>query len=456
METRTLINDYTQGSVPRQLLRFSTPLFFSNLFQVLYNMVDMAVVGAVCGAAGLSAVSVGGDVTNFLTLVAMGFSGAAQVIVSQLVGASRHNRLGRFIGNTASLLLLASIVLSIAGIFLRVPILRLMNTPAESYDQALAYSTVCMAGLAFIYGYNIVSAVLRGLGDAKHPFLFISIAAGLNIVLDLLFVAGLGLGAMGAALATVLGQAVSFVVSVIFLFRRRGALGFTISGTDFVRPDRELIGMLLRLGVPMAIKNGSVHVTKLFVNSHINAYGVTVSAVAGIANKIGSMMVLCSNSVNSAGSTMVGQNIGARKYERVTKILVYTFLYVFLIALVFSLIMLLCPNVLFGIFTSDPEVLAVCLEWQLIGIVAFGGSVARAPANALINGSGNYKLNFAIALLDGYVMRIGLALLFGISFGMGYRGFWLGDALAGYTPFLICSVFYLTGKWKTDRYVAKG
>ena len=184
----TLIQDFTTGNITNQLLKFSAPLFLANLLQIVYNMVDMVIVSYVVGKTGLSAVAVGGDVSSFLTFISMGFSSATQIIIAQRVGAGRKDELGRFIGTTFQFLFSCAIAMSVICFVLRRQILNVLNTPVESFEQALGYSTVCIAGLIFIYGYNAVSAVLRGLGDSKHPLLFVAIAAGLNVVLDLVFV----------------------------------------------------------------------------------------------------------------------------------------------------------------------------------------------------------------------------------------------------------------------------
>ena len=306
----------------------------------------------------------------------------------------------------------------------------------------------------FIYGYNAVSGVLRGMGDSRHPFIFIAVAAALNIVLDCVFVIGLKAGAFGAALATVISQGFSFIAAVLFLAHNRHRLGFEMDRSCFVI-DRGMFATMVKLGIPMALKSTSVAFSKMFVNSYINAFGVTVSAVTGIGSKLNHMAAQCANAFNTAGAAMVGQNIGAEKYDRVTRILISDFCIMAVIGVFFSAAMLLFPNEIFGLFTKDPEVLDVCMEFIPVAIVIFIGSAFRAPSNALSNGTGNYIVNFAIAILDAIVIRIGLALFLGITFNMGYLGFWLGDAIAGYTPFFIGGIFYLSGKWKTNKYVIK-
>jgi putative MATE family efflux protein len=312
-----------------------------------------------------------------------------------------------------------------------------------------------MIGMIFIYGYNMVSAILRGMGDSRHPFIFISIAAVMNIFLDLLFVLRFHMGAMGAALATVLSQGTSFISCALFLRQQKGNFGFSICWKDFLKPRMGMLEKLIKLGIPMAIKSASVQFSKLFVNSWINSYGVEVSAVAGIANKMNSISNLISNAVNTAGSSMVGQNIGAEKYERIPHIIKTIFVFTSFAAFFMSAALLAFPSQIFSIFTSESEVLTVAMEYLPIAVLVFWGSAFRAPMNALINGSGNYKINFATAILDGLVLRIGLAFLFGLILHMRYIGFWLGDAIASFTPFWLGGIYYFSGTWKTRKYVIK-
>lgn len=170
MNEKSMIVDFTQGSAPKQLVVFAVPLLLSNLLQIVYNMVDMVIVGQVLGKVGLSAVSVGGDMTTFLTYIAIGFSNAGQVIIAQYIGAGERKRIGRFVGTMFTFLLSFAVILSIVCLVLRHQILDWMHTPVEAYSEAGAYATVCMIGLFFIYGYNVISAVLRGMGDSKRPF----------------------------------------------------------------------------------------------------------------------------------------------------------------------------------------------------------------------------------------------------------------------------------------------
>ena len=445
--SKTLINDFTQGPVLKAMLSFAFPLFLSNLLQAVYNVVDMVIVGQVVGESGLSGLSIGGDMLSFLTFLSMGFSTASQTIIAQYIGAGWRERLSRFIGTMASFLFLSAAAMSVICLLLRKQILSWLNTPAESWDQAMAYSVTCMFGLVFIYGYNIVSAILRGMGDSKRPFYFISLAAILNLLLDLLFVVVFRWEAFGAAFATVIAQAVSFLTALIYLYKRRQTLGFTFSARHF-RIDSAELKPLLKLGIPSAISSASIQFSKLFVNSWINSYGVTVSAVTGVGHKVDIFANQMCFAVATAGSAMTGQNIGAGKYHRVKRIVGAAF---FLNAISFSVMFTLVglfPEAVYSIFTADADVLRVCMEYLPISLVSFAASALRGGMNSFNLGCGNYKFNYAVALMDGIVGRVGLSLLFGLPMGMGYFGFWLGNAVAGLMPLILGAIYFSTGRWK--------
>ena len=443
----TLIRDLTQGSVTRLLLIFAFPLLCSNLLQTVYNMVDMIVIGQFVGREGLSAVSIGGDVLHFLTFLVMGFSNAGQVILSQYIGAGNRDRIRGTIGTMFTVTFICAVGLTIVCYLGLDAFLHAMNTPAECFDYARQYGLTCVLGLVFIYGYNLVSAILRGMGDSKHPFIFIAVATVVNLVLDLVFVAGLGMGPFGAALATVIGQGVSFLWAIFYLYRHKESFGFDFKPASF-KPDPEVLPKLIRLGLPMILQSAAINFSMLFVNSYINSYGVVASAVTGVGNKLGSITAVVTNALSTAGSSMVGQNLGAEKYHRVPKIIGVSMVIDLAFAALLSFLTICFPRTIFGLFNSDPQVLDMSMTYIPVAVLLYVGFAMRSPFFALINGSGNAKLNLIVGLLDGVICRVGLAMLMGLAMGMGIMGFWLGNAFAGYMPFLIGGVYFLTGKWK--------
>ena len=446
MEKRsTMVKDMTTGKVVPLLLRFAFPLFVSNALQAVYNLVDMVVVGNCIGKAGMSAVSIGGDLLHLLTFVAMGFCSAGQVIIARAVGEQRPEDIRKTIGTMFTFLLSAAAAIALVCYLLRSSLLSWLNTPAAALEYAMDYLVTCVCGLVFIYGYNIVSAILRGM-----PFLFIAVAAILNMILDVLFVKYFRMEVFGAALATVIGQGVSFLASLVYLYRRRDSFGFDFQPASF-RVDGPTFRRLLALGIPMAIQAAAINLSKILLMSWINLFDVTYSALAGIFNKLNTMCGVISQSFTTAGSTMVGQNLGARKYKRVNQTLLTILIIGMGFGTLFSAVMLLWPAGVYGMFTPDPDVLAVAAVLTVPVILNFYGAATRSPSFSLINGSGRPRLNLAVAIIDGVISRIGLAALFGFALHWDCFGFWMGDALAGFMPLVIGGVFYLSGRWKNKE-----
>lgn len=454
MSSKTMVRDLTKGNVVTTLLIFAMPLFVSNALQALYNLVDMIVVGQVIGGSGMSAVSIGGDTLHILTFLAMGFSSAGQVIIAQYVGAHRMDDVRKTIGTMFSFLLGSSIIISVICYLLRFRILELLNTPEEAFDYTMDYLVVCIAGLIFVYGYNIVSAILRGMGDSKRPFMFVAIAAVVNTVLDIWFVAGLELGVFGAALATIIGQGISFILSLIYLYIKRESFGFDFKISSFAI-DKQALKSLISLGIPMAIQSAAVSISKIVITAWVNIFGIAFSAMNGIYSKTGMMVGIVSNSFTTAGSSMVGQNIGAEKFDNVKKVLLTVLWISLIISGGLTIVVLLWNQEIFGMFTSDASVLEGSFILVAPVILNLYGCATRNVAFSLINGSGNSKLNLAVALLDGMISRVGIAALLGFALKLECQGFWFGDAIAGFVPIIIGTVFYLTGKWKSREVLMK-
>lgn len=446
----SMVTDLTGGDVAGLLLKFAFPLFVSNLLQAVYNVVDMIIVGQYIGGAGMSAVSVGGEVLHLLTFVAMGFSSAGQVLIARDVGSKHMDSVKKTIGTMFTFLLGVSLVISVGCYSIRDVMLDLLNTPVEAYAYTMDYTVTCIVGLFFIYGYNIISAILRGMGDSRRPFVFIAIAAVINIILDLVFVAVLNMEVYGAALATVISQGVSFIIALVYLYRHRESFGFDFRPESF-KIESEAFKRLIALGVPMAIQSAAINLSKIVLTSWINVYGVVFSALSGLYNKINMMVGIVSQSFTTAGSSMVGQNLGAKKYDRVPKIMkvVLCCSLVFSITLAIALIFFSEP--IFRMFTTDEEVLAGASIIVLPAILNLFGAATRSMSFSLINGSGNTKLNFAIAIIDGIISRIGIAALLGFAAGMGCQGFWYGDALAGFMPMVIGLVYFFSGWWRKGK-----
>lgn len=452
MANAKLVTDYTTGSVPKSLIRFSLPFMLSNALQVVYSLVDMLVVGQVMGTNAVSGVTNGSTVVMFMTMVGMGFSNGGQIYIAQLIGAQRKKELNSAIGTLFSLVLGLAAILTVIGVFIGNPVLSLLKTPTEAFDYAWDYYLICTLGNVFTFGYNMVSAVLRGMGDSKRPFKFVLIASVLNLILDILFVKYLHLGTSGAALATILGQAVAFIYALIYLYRRKESFGFDFKRKSFAL-DKTAVAHLSRLGIPLAIQSAAINLSMMYVNSLVNQVHVTASSTFGTGVKIDDVVNRITYGLTMAGSSMVGQNVAANKQKRAASVINWILIFSTIFYTIFATILLLFSEELFGFFKREEDVInpEYIRQFVVAAIISFPGMLLMRGTNALMNGIGNSKLNLIFGLLDGVVLRISLSYILGIVLELGLFGFFLGYGLAAYGTSVPGIIYYLSGKWKHYR-----
>ena len=453
MAEKKLVRDLTVGKVTPTLLLFAWPVMVSNLLQTAYNMIDMVIVGQYAGSTGLAAVSVGGDILHFFTFLGMGFATAGQIIISQYIGAGRRSELNEVIGTLFTFVLSLGLVLGAVGLALTDTFLSLLNVAPAAYDGAYAYTACCVSGMAFIFGYNMVSAALRGMGDSRHPMVFIGFAAILNIGLDLLFIAVFRMGAFGAALATVISQGLSFIACLFYLYRHREQFGFDFKLRSF-RIARRPLGLILKLGIPVAIQSSAGSISTLFVGSFVNAYGVVATAVTGVGSKLNNLALIVANALNTSGAAMIGQSFGAGKTDRVRQIFFRVFCFDLIFVTMLSTLILILPEQVFGLFDRSAEVLEMSHLYAPVAAIAFMGFAFRSPSLALINGLGHSKINFFMGITEGIILRVGLTYLLGVALDLGIYGFWYGSVVASYGYGLVVFPYFFSGAWTRRRSVA--
>ncbi len=454
MSSQKLSKNFTKGSIPRQLFWFMLPFMASNALQVLYSTVDMIIVGEYVGTAGISAVSQSSLIVNFATMVCLGFSNAGQVLVSQALGAGKKREINDIIGTLFTLILCMGALFSVVVIALQTPILHLMNIPKESYDMSVDYLVICGAGLIFTAGYNMVAAVLRGMGDSKRPFLFICIASVTNLVLDIVFTGLWGWGVAGAAYATIIGQAVSFLFSLWYLYRHKASFGFDFR-LDSFRPQKKYMRMIFSLGTPMAIQSGCINLSMLFVNSLVNNVSVVASATFGVGVKIDDIINKISQGIQHAAMPMISQNIAAGENRRARQVVRYAWIFATVFTVVFMLAYILFGKEMFMLFSDDPAVHALSGTFIKAILWMFPAFTIMRGTHAFIQGIGNAKLGLVLSLLDGVVLRIGLSWLFGIGLDFGFYGFVLGYGLAPYGCAIPGLIYFLMGRWEKRRTLAE-
>ena len=450
-EGKTLVNDMSQGPVLKSLIRFAIPMMLANLLQAVYSMVDMIVVGQFGGPAGLSAVGIGGQLTNLFLAVGMGFSNGAQVVISQQVGM-KSKKISRTIGTLLTTELLLAVLVGAVAVVFHGGILELMNTPQAAWDEAVGYLVICSCGMVFIYGYNALCAILRGMGESKLPMLFIAVASLVNVVLDLVFVGALHWGASGAAAATVIAQGVAFFSAAAFLFRHKEAVQFDFRLRSFA-VDREQLGALCRLGIPSVVQQFLITISITFVNAQVNAFDVAASAVDSVGGKLNMVANIITGAISTATATMIAQSFGARKMDRVKHAFRACMVICMIWWVVLSACYLLFPRQIFGMFTTDEQVLALAPTYLRYAVIWLLALCSMDAPFALVQGVGYASFNLIVGLLDGVAARIGLSMLLGHF--MGLTGFWLGSGLAGFVTTIAMGIYYLTGRWETREVITK-
>ena len=358
------------------------------------------------------------------------------------------------VGSLLWFVLSLSLILSGAILIAQDPILSLIKIPAESAEMATEYLVICAAGLIFTAGYNLVSAVLRGMGDAKSPFLFIGIASVINLILDILFTGVLGWGVAGAAWATIIGQAASFLFSLAYLYKKKEAFGFSFQRENFV-PRKKYIGMIASLGTPMAIQSGFINLSMLFVNAMINGVGVVASATFGVGVRIDDIANKISQGIQYAAMPMISQNIGAGNQKRAKEVVWRAFMLSAILTAFFMLLYVLLGRQLFMLFSDDVAVHEMSTVFIKAILWMFPAFALMRGTGAFIQGIGNAKLGMVLAILDGVALRIGLSFLFGTALGMGFYGFVLGYGLAPYGYAIPSLIYFLSGTWKRRRALAE-
>ena len=383
--------DLTKGSVLRVLLLFSFPYLVSCFLQTFYGMADLFITGQFNGEEAISAVSIGSQVMHMLTVIIVGLAMGSTVLISRSVGEKNQDRIGKAVGNSITIFMVFSLVLTVIFLCCTDGIIRLISVPAEAVEQTKIYLLICFAGIPFITAYNIVSCIYRGMGDSRSPLYFIAAACVLNLALDYVFIGGMHLGAAGAALGTVLSQTASVAIALIAV--RKKSFGISL-GKKALVPDKKICGDIFRVGIPVAFQDGLIQVSFIIITIIANRRGVTVAASVGIVEKMICFFFLVPSAMLSSVSAITAQNIGAQKEERGLRTLQYG----------------IGISVSFGVLIA---VICQFLSPQLVGLFTDSEGVVRMGAQYLRSYSMDCFLAAIHFCFSGYFCAYGHS---GISF----------------------------------------
>lgn len=352
-------NNFTEGNILKKLSLFMLPVLGALILQAAYGAVDLLVVGRFGSTAGLSAVSTGSQLMNLVTFMVTQLAMGATVLIARYLGEKKPERIGAVLGGTTVVFAILATVLFVLLVFFAHPIAVLMQAPSEALGLTTRYVRLCGMGIFFIVAYNMLAAIFRGLGDSKSPLLFVLVACLINIAGDLLFVAGFKMDAAGAAIATVMAQAVSVVLAIVILLKKD--LPFTLKKSDFrLNPQCR---KFLQVGLPLALQEVLTQASFLALCAFVNRLGLTASSGYGVASKIVSFAMLIPSALMQSMASFVAQNVGASKPKR-AKQAMFTGMGIGLVfgCAVFALVMLK-GDVLAGIFSTDAEVVQKGFEY---------------------------------------------------------------------------------------------
>ncbi len=398
----------TQGSVGRHLLRFALPIFWGNLFQQLYNVVDSLVVGNFLGSDALAAVGSSGSIIFLLVGFFNGIFTGASVVISRYFGARDEHNMRLAIHTSVAFGLVAGVAITLIGTGLSPHLLRWMDTPESVLPNSLQYFRTYFAGGIFMVLYNTAAGIMQALGDSRHPLYYLVISSIVNVVLDILFIAGFGMGVEGAALATVISQALSTVLAFRKLIHSDGPARVWPSK---VRLHPRLLKELLVMGIPSGLQNSIISIANVVVQSSINLYGAAAMAGCGAYAKVEGFAFLPITSCAMAMSTFVGQNLGAKEYQRARRGAVIGIAAAMLMAELVGVIFNLFAPSLISLFGSDPAVIAYgTLQARTATLFYFLLAFSHAVAGVL-RGAGRSIVPMLVMLVCWCLIRVSYIML---------------------------------------------
>ena len=381
--------DMVNGPIFSQVVRYALPLMLSGILQLLYNAADVVVVGRFAGPTALAAVSSTGSLTALIVNVFMGLSVGTSVVVAQNYGANRFRDVSEAVHTAVAISLLAGVVVAVFGVLAAKPLLQLMKNPPDVIDQSALYMRIYFLGMPVNMIYNFGSAVLRAVGDTKRPLYFLTIAGVVNVLLNLFFVIALKMGVAGVATATVISQAVSMVLTIACLMRSEGSIHLDLKK---LRLHKDKLVQIVRIGLPAGIQGSLFSISNVIIQASINAFGSTVMAANGAAGNLEGFVYVGMNAFHQAALSFSGQNMGARRYDRLNKILLACVGAVSVIGLALGMAAYLGSDFLLAIYTTEPDVVTIgkirllylCVPYLLCGIMdVFAGQLRGMGASLL-------------------------------------------------------------------------
>lgn len=446
------MKDLTKGSILKNLLTFAAPIIAGDMLQSMYSIIDAFWVGRLIGADALAAVSTSGPLMFFLISIVIGISIATVILTGQAYGMKDMVLLSKILVNSFMTVFVLCLVISVLGVAFAMPLLKLLNTPAEIIKDARTFITIIFSGLVFMFTYNWFAGVLRGLGDSKTPLILLAFSILLNMLMAPLLISGAfgipKLGIAGSALATIVSQFFTTIAALVYLAKKNPILN--VFKWNY-RPDPAIIKKMFAIGLPVSIQLVITSLSAIIIISFVNRFGPDITAVYGIGLRIDQFSFLPAMSVGAAVSAMTAQHIGANKQEQIPQIIKSGMLVSLAFAVLFFIPVNFFPSKIASIFTNHAGVTEAAYGYFHIVSFTYFAFAVLFVLQGVIRGAGDVIPMTIFAFITLIIIRAGLAWLLSVKTGLKEHGIWIAMAASVYVGVIINFWYYKTGKWKKSR-----
>jgi putative MATE family efflux protein len=441
--------DLTVGSIPRHLLAFSIPMLVGNMLQSGYSIVNMFWVGNKVGENGLGATAVSLPIMFILIGMAAGATMAASVLVAQYYGAKDFERLKRAVDNSFIICIVLSVILTVGGIIFAESLLKLMGTPDSIFPLASSYLKISLGGMILLYMMFLISSILRGIGDSVTPLIFMGLAVLINAILDPFMIMGIGpfpkLGLNGAAWASVISQSFGVILALVYLNRKNHFIAIGFKNLAF---DKHITLLILKIGFPSMIQQSLISIGSFFVTSYVNYFGADAIAAFGVSSRIDMVATMPAIAIGMAATALTGQNLGARKPERVKEIFKWALLLGTIISGFVSILAIAFPRLILSVFIHHEAVLQIGIQYlRIVGPCYFLFALLFV-AMGIVNGAGQTMVTMIFSLISLWAVRVPLAAYLSRHTSFGVKGIWIAMTAGFVVTAGINYLYYLSGRWK--------
>jgi len=438
------MKDLTKGNEAKQIFYFTLPMLIGNIFQQFYNLTDSIIVGRALGKGALAAVGASFPIIFLLVALIIGLTMGNSVIISQYYGAKDMRKVKKAIDTGYVVLLVSSVVITVLGLLFSESILRLLSTPEEIIPQAKIYLDITFAGIFFLFGYNAISAILRGLGDSKTPLYFLMISTLLNAVLAFLFVMVFHWGIAGSAYSTIIAQGLSFICGIAYLNKTHKVFKLNFKKLEF---DKEIFIKSMQIGLPSGVQQMLVAGGMMALNKIVNSFGTDALAAYTAAGRLDSFAVIPAMSLSVGISSFVGQNLGAKKPERVRKGYYAALLMGAAVSIATTIAVLCFGRPMISVFNSDANVVNIGTSYLMIVGSFYILFSTMYITTGVLRGAGDTFVPMFFTLFSLWVVRVPLATM--LSKQYGTNGIWWSLPIAWAVGLILAQIYYSMGRWKT-------